>query len=298
MSMSAADWPTRRWTSASRCVLHRVARLAQRQGPTDEGGDEGDRRHADEHLEPPGPSLGVAPLLLGSRSAGVEELALLLVQRGVLAAGDVDRRHEPGPAVELGRVAVETDPLVGRARQVPERAQALPVLVQPAAQARPLPDERLVGDLHRVLAGRQQPGIRERREEAVEVGGIGGSRSQLGERHAPAGVLGALAELGEPDEHRPGEPLLLGIEVHVHRLRRPGDRPADAAALLVAGDGQLAVGPSLPGLEEGVRQQRQRPGLTGHVAEHQVGEARLEGQARDAGRAARSPPRSPPRPSA
>ena len=120
-------------------------------------------------------------------------------------------------------------------------------------------------------------------QEPVEVGGIGGSRPQLGERHAPPGVLRALAELGEPDEHRPREPLLVGIEAHVHRLGRPGDRPADAAALLVAGDGQPAVGPSLPGLEEGVRQQRQRPGLTGHVAEHQVDEARLEGQARDPG---------------
>ena len=142
------------------------------------------------------------------------------------------------------------------------------------------------------------PAVSSRASVSVERRRSRSAGSAAADRSSASGTRRRVSSVPSPSSVSrtntdPGEPLLVGIEVHVHRLRRPGDRPADAAALLVAGDGQPAVGPSLPGLEEGMRQQRQRPGLTGHVAEHQVDEARLEGQARDPGGLLDRLPRSP-----
>jgi hypothetical protein len=67
-------------------------------------------------------------------------------------AGPVECRGQPGAAVELARVAPALLPVAGGGDQVPVDAPALGVLLQPAAQARPLAQERLVGDLDLALA--------------------------------------------------------------------------------------------------------------------------------------------------
>ena len=73
----------------------------------------------------------------------------------------VERGGQPRAAVEAAGVARVAVP---GARGLAERAMqaaALRVLVEPAAQPRPLAQERLVRDLDRAVADRQQPALRE-----------------------------------------------------------------------------------------------------------------------------------------
>src|SRR6476659_5329605 len=94
-------------------------------------------------------------------------------------------------------------------------AEAGSVLVDPAAQARPTADEHLVGNLDVLAAA----GLVTRRDdeagagELVEDGGdVRGSGFKLAQRRPPAGVIRALARLGQTQEHPPSELLLLQIE--------------------------------------------------------------------------------------
>ena len=64
-----------------------------------------------------------------------------------MAGGPVERGGQPRAAVELGRVAAAVVPLARRDAEVVVQAAALGVLLEPAAQARPLAQQRLVGDL-------------------------------------------------------------------------------------------------------------------------------------------------------
>ena len=57
------------------------------------------------------------------------------------------------------------------------------------------------------------------------------------------------------------------------------DRRGDAAAVAVALDGERAAVAPLPGRAQRVREQRQRAGLAGDVAQDQLDEAGLEPQA-------------------
>ena len=72
-----------------------------------------------------------------------------------------------------------------------------------AAQARPLPQERLVGDLDRVLVDRHQAALGENREGGGRV--LVALGLQLGERDPPA-HRHRLLGVGEPQEDRPRAP--------------------------------------------------------------------------------------------
>ena len=87
-------------------------------------------------------------------------------------------------------------------------ADARAVLVQPAAQSRPLADQRLVRDLGGAVAERDQARLGEPLEQRVDAVGRGRALGhQLVARDAPAGVDGALAELGHPQEDAARERL-------------------------------------------------------------------------------------------
>ena len=85
--------------------------LGERDHP---GDDRGGEQHADPGEQRPQAAVG-APLALGlalaRRPALVEEGALELVQLGVVARGPLERRGEPGAAVELGGIAPGASPL-------------------------------------------------------------------------------------------------------------------------------------------------------------------------------------------
>ena len=77
--------------------------------------------------------------------------------------------------------------------------------------------------------------------------------------------------------------LLCGGHLVVDLLGRLGDRAADPARVLVAGDGERAALAPLPRLVQRVRQQRQRPGLALDLPHQQIDQTRLQQQADLAG---------------
>ena len=94
----------------------------------------------------------------GLGTALVEEGAFELVEVALVACGPVERRGEPRAAVELAGVAAAGLPLARRVDQVLVEAPALGVLLEPAAQARPFAQQRLVRDLERPLDPRSRAG--------------------------------------------------------------------------------------------------------------------------------------------
>ena len=71
---------------------------------------------------------------------------------------------------------------------------------------------------------------------------------------------------------------LVGRQGGEHAVGRLGDRRGDAAGLAVALDRERASIAPLPGGTQSVGQERQRPGLTGHIAQRELDEPWLEPQ--------------------
>ena len=70
------------------------------------------------------------------------------------------RRDQTGAAVQVRRLAAARIPHPGGVAELPVQADALPILLQPAAQGRPLADEDLVGHLRGVLFRASRAGRR------------------------------------------------------------------------------------------------------------------------------------------
>ena len=281
-------WAPSRWAASTVAALARALALGDRDHPGDHGGGE---QHADAGEQRPQAPVGAAlalGLALARRPALVEELALELVQLGVVLGGPVERRGEPGAAVELGGIALGVAPLPSRADQVVMEAATLGVLLEPAAQPRPLAQQRLVGDLDRALVDGQQPALGEHGERP---GGVRVALElELVERDAAADErLRLLVVAGEPQQHRP-RPAPLGLaQALVGVLGQAGDRPVDAAGALVGAVAKRAPVAALPELEQRGREQRQAAGLAGDVADQRRDQPRLDPQPGPARRAARSP---------
>lgn len=132
-------------------------------------------------------------------------------------------------------------------------APAFAVLVEPAAEARPFAEQRLVRDLQRSLAHRQQTRIREDGYDARS--GLVSLEAELVDRDA-APSHGALVAGGEP-EHDRASHLLLGLaQLAVGFLGETRHRPTDAARAAI---GLVAEKPPVaktPELEQRRREQR------------------------------------------
>jgi hypothetical protein len=122
----------------------RVAALVQRDrtGDHGEGQKRGDTRehHAQAALGAP-----------ADASALVEERALGRVEIGIVVGGPVERRGQARAAVQPAGVASIGRPGLCGSADPAMQAPPLHVLVQPAAQPRPLAQERLVRDLDRAV---------------------------------------------------------------------------------------------------------------------------------------------------
>ena len=103
------------------------------------------------------PRLGRADLALGQDCGGGQERRLGVAEVGVGPLPPLRGAGEPGAAVELAVRAVHRLPGVRGAGQVSEHALPVDVVVEPAAQPRPDPDQRLVGDLDGVPVDAHQP---------------------------------------------------------------------------------------------------------------------------------------------
>jgi hypothetical protein len=99
-----------------------------------------------------------------------------------------DRLGQPRAAVEAARIAPQRVPFLRRLGEAAVQAQPLAVFLQPAAQRRPLADERFVGHLGGVLVGGHQAGVGQGAEYLVYRFPLFGAGRQFVNGDPPAGV--------------------------------------------------------------------------------------------------------------
>src|SRR4051794_12206332 len=107
------------------------------------------------------------------------------------------------------------------------QAPAIGVLVQPTAEARPFPQQSLVGDLGAACCDSYEPTLRQRSQYRS-------CRSvELGERDLSPHRRPALSLAREAQEDVARHPLLLVVEPLERGFRQTGDRSPDAVRLFV-----------------------------------------------------------------
>ena len=119
----------------------------------DERGDHGEGQQARDAREHHA-QAAVRPL--AGAPAGVQERALGRGELEIVAACPVERRGQARAAVQLAGIAAAALPFAGGGAQVATQPAPLGVLLQPAAQPRPLAQQRLVRDLDLALADGEQ----------------------------------------------------------------------------------------------------------------------------------------------
>ena len=212
-----------------------------------------------------------------ARLASRNARSLALSSR-VVRAGPVERRGEPGAAVELARVAPGRLPVAGGGDQVRVQPAPLRVLLEPAAQPRPLAQQRLVGDLDAPLADR---------DEALSASTRQRSADAVAARARPAARGGARRPSPSPSASRssiaPRDRAARSSSSRSYaRSASRATAPRTPPAALVGGQAQPAAVAPLPQLQQRGRQQRQRPGSPLDVGHERVGELRLDVAARRA----------------
>ena len=212
------------------------------------------------------PRLG-APLAVGLGAARVEERALGGVELDAPSSASSTRR---GGRRGTGRTA--------RGRRRPTGARRRPSCRCTRMPARSSSSQRRSRGHSRISASwatSAVPSSSVTRRASAEPLAAARRRSsgrralghELVDRHAPARVLDALAELGHAQEDAARQPALLVRQRVDDGVGRAGDRRGDAAARAVALDGQRAAVAPLPRRAQRVREQRQRAGLVGDVAQ-------------------------------
>ena len=183
---------------------------------------------------PLNPLLGSAQLGGGQASGGLEKggLGAAEVWPGPLAP--LEYLGQARPPVELGVRSAHCVPRVGGRCKVTQEPLASEVVVEPLPKPRPHPDERLVGDLHRIPVDADQAGVYQLLHQATMF---------LVDRHLvprhPGPDRGA--GFGGHDETQQQAAELGALDVihgAVQQLRRLGHSVLDPPGRLVALEGQ------------------------------------------------------------
>ncbi len=228
----------------------------------------------------------------GGVQRGLQELALAGVQPVGVPLGQLVGLVQAGAAVEQvgrgggvesirsrrlpGGPARPPAPLLGALGELAVQAQVFAVGVQPLLEGRPLADQGLVGHLGPIQVGAHQAGGGQHLQHGLHIRLLLGVGGQLVQAGAAAGVLHALAQLGQAQEDAPGDGLGGRRQPAVHVLGGAGDGLAHPTGGGVAAQGQGAPLAALPGLQQGVGEQRQRPLLLAHLVQDQVHQPGLE----------------------
>ncbi len=163
---------------------------------------------------------------------------------------------------------------------MPEEPLSVHVVVEPAPQARPYPDEGLVRDLHALAVDGHEP----RPDEALEELAVLLVRSHLVAGDPGPDRFAVRGRHDEAEEEAPQAAALGFVHPVVERLRRLGDGILDPAGGLVAGDRQRRSLAARPRLPQHVREHRQGRRLPLGLVDEQVDETGLEPQAGPTGR--------------
>src|SRR5215211_245788 len=131
--------------------------LDQRQGTGDQRRHQRGRDGREQTAQAPGPAPCASQLSVLGVPARLQELAFD-PRELPLAVRELDGGGQAGPAIEVGLLAPRLLPGAGRGRQLAFRSERFPIVRQPSAEPRPLPDQRLVGDLGGVVTHDQEAG--------------------------------------------------------------------------------------------------------------------------------------------
>ena len=184
--------------------------------------------------------LGAGLGELGGRGhlAGGQVVVLALAEVVVVVGRPLLGEAEAAAPQQVGRVACTGVPLASGVLEPMVHLAALDVRLEPLAEARPRPQQGLVGDLHRVLAQGEQPLVHHRVQR--DPGIASRSAGHVGDRHPAAQVQGAVVRhLGQPQQDPPGGRLLAArsagrtrprpvVRPHRSRRRPRGSRPGRA----------------------------------------------------------------------
>ena len=270
---SVASWVARASVAArvgTRGLLVGGALLDERHRAGDESHDQQDREADRERPQPAGRSTRGTRLVIVRGVGSVEKLALERTCLTGMGCGPVERGFEARAAVQLGGIAPRGVPVDRRGRDAVVEPATVAVLFQPASQAGPLSQQRLVRDLGRAVARGDETPCDERLEH-VRV-------SELDEGHPPADVVGVFCGLGESEQELPALALLVQCQLQVRVLGESRHRAAHTTGVVVAGVGEGAAAAAHPGLQECRRQQRERARLVRHVGGDRVGKPGFERQ--------------------
>ena len=271
------------------CRPPRASALDESEGPGDHGRDQRSRDDGEQGPQATGPALRRSQLAFLGVPARVHVVPLG-TRELLLVLGQLHDRLQASASVEISLVAPVVLPGASRDGQLPERPELLPILREPTAQPGPLPDQRLVRDLGRVVAHDEEPGGRQLLEHRSRLPATLALRDQLCQRHPPSGVLRRLAQLGQPEEHPPHERLLVLAAAQEDLLGGVRDRSPHAPGGLVARPREDLAVATGPRLVQGMGEQRQGAGLALDFGQHRVHQAGLETESRRAGRALDRPP--------
>ena len=206
-----------------------------RHGGHDHDGDGG----VDDAFAAPGlgGSTGGAALVGFVLLGGVEEGVLDGAEIRLVVGAPVECLGEADPAVQLAGWTAEAVPGVGGADEVTQDALAVDVVVEPAAQPRPGPGQRFVGQLDGGLVGGDQPGGHQSFDELFVVAVDGHQPA----RHPGAHRLPVGGDRHQSQQQRAQQAALLGGQRLVQRFGGVGDGAADPAGLPVALNGEGAT---------------------------------------------------------
>ena len=159
---------------------------------------------------------------------------------------------------------------------------ALGVLLEPVAQPRPLPEQRLVRDLDGAGAHGEQPVLGQHPE------GVGGGAiavgAELRQWNPPADDRAPLVLVGETQEQLACSRLLRGLQLPERVLGEPRHGTEDPAGPLIRRELEPAPTSQLPQLEQRRREQRERPWLAFDVGDHRVLQVGVDAQSHAFGR--------------
>ena len=177
-----------------------------------DGGDHDQHGHGRGDAPAPADSCG----LLGA-AAGVQERALGAVEVWLVAGSPFQRGRQARSAVEVAGVPARLVPVACGGGEPAVQTPSLGVLFQPPAQARPLAQQRFVGELHGAGADREQALVREHADH------LGDLVVERGQRDPAALDRAARVFRGQPQQHAAGDGLLRRIELGEGLLGMPRD---------------------------------------------------------------------------
>lgn len=210
--------------------------------------------------------IGITTNRTGRQELGLERAQITAMQRRPFLG-----RLQAPAAIQIAFGAAAPIPTSCGLGQVAKHPKTVTILVDPGPEARPIPDQSLMGHLDRRLPGctvsieRQEPSAAECVEHPASRPGRTG-RTQLRPTHPSASVFGALAQRNQPPEHASGLDLLDLLQPKVDLLGPAGEGTGHSAEPVVGITGHHMVDALVVQLGEGILQKRQRAGLVGDIS--------------------------------